>query len=105
MRNELESIAREAWAQPVKTTPIKFQKKVASQKIARHKRDMSEKNSKSLPVFFNRNQAALAIGVNVRRFYEKNISAQAFDAKGAPLFRADRLESIAQLLRKPEVVA
>lgn len=78
---------------------------LASQKIARHKRDMKTEKSKSLPVFFNRCQLASALGIPVRRLYEKDIPAQAADAKGSPLFRADRLEAIAQLLRKPEVAS
>jgi len=84
---------------------INFMKRLARKKIADDNRPMSKQNSKQIPVFFNRNQLASAIGVSVRRLYEANIPAQAADAKGAPLFSADRLQSIAQLLKKPEVVS
>ncbi len=66
---------------------------------------MSKENSNRLPVFFNRNQLAGALGVSVRRLYEAKLPPSALDAVGKPLFAHSRLDALAMLLKKPEVIA
>jgi len=82
-----------------------MKKKLAVQKIARDKRTQMKEKSKPLSVIMNRAQVAEAIHFPLRKLYRANIQPDFLDLKGAPLFRSDRLASIAELLRKPEAVA
>src|SRR4051812_23215362 len=94
---------------PLKTEAKKVRKVQQPKKQSGILKAVQLSSVHTLPVFMNRRQIAEATGKGwdrISRAAEKGlILADAIDTKGHPLFKADRVNEIAQALKLPEVIA
>lgn len=76
-----------------------MKKNLVMQKIAGETQAKMKNKSKSLPILMNRAQLAAETNFPLRKLYRADISPDALDTKGAPLFSVSRLPEISRILR------